>query len=703
MEVKDLGQLLFRLKSIKSSAVSMFESIYVSMRPTEEEVYGPFRESFFYEFEDIRVIYDYLTLSVDMVKEENFCLPSSLSVPIAFNQLNPRWSLQEHLRYAQEGRLVVSNPHKQRQIETVIQSHSRGVYCRERIQNTQDARGHQLTLSYRRVCLKEGLQEKEYLVETIDDDSDAPENLIHLFVPDYSTKIRLGDTIGFFGNGALSYLDEADLLIYEVHRPEKSYQVLVQSGCIVGYDEITYRGFNGLVTHSFKKLGPQENCDYERFRRLANWKKQVRGIHSHKGVRVVVKVQGADLEDKVLNVDEEHSVSSEALCRDSSLVKVSLTKDSTARFEHSLFVCLQDGHGLFVSDVYENSDHFDKLFALVPSCWHSLLFKGLLTFKIRAPLIRDRSFFEWHHPQIYQDIQRKVALTFISYLAHSYLIDPDFVVTLIPEDMMTNYQYTSFFQNFYSDFNETDSFSQDQQISFCESLQVADDNQLVCLFLKMRIWDKDLNLTTLWREREKIFSNEKSVYDSWENKRNQLSPPPALTDFKVLRCGDLGYERYRVFATVLSQLTEPVGLYVFEDPRPKNAAYCGFSNLYLCSEVLNPRRYNPSQAWEVLCHEMTHFYEFRQEFLKVGESCYYSCSECLTHQSDGKFGTLYRFVSMELWRQLKRIVDDFEVEGLLENNPFLELFNEITPLECDSEALSLQTICHVDSSTVCSA
>ena len=115
--------------------------------------------------------------------------PHSINPSIDLSQLQKETSIQQHLLLSQQKRLPQTSLNKQAFIQQAIQHTSEGSEVREIIQNTMDAQGHLIHLSYKQVQHKDSTgQIATYLCECIEDNSQAPETLVQLLIPNYSTK-----------------------------------------------------------------------------------------------------------------------------------------------------------------------------------------------------------------------------------------------------------------------------------------------------------------------------------------------------------------------------------------------------------------------------------------------------------------------------------------------------------------------------------
>ena len=617
---------------------------------------------------------DYLSSNKNIDIDNEAVLPSDI-VPIDLSQLQKETSLQTHLQLSNQGQLTEINSAQQTFIQQSIQHSIKGGYTKERIQNTMDAKGNHIQISYKKVQFKnDNHSQNSYLCERVEDNSTAPETLVHLLIPHYSSKRKgqdwigqpASEFIGCFGNGSMTYLDDADKVIYTVMHPVESCQIYVENGQIKGYRPLDYEGHTSLVIERLTKVQNDMEAELQKTESIMNWRFHAQGINEKKCQIVLLDKQ----QEEILNQPYLCLADSQHLFPDETDIQVKIYRN--IHTDHTLRtsgIRIEDINGLYINTVYPDTSHYDKLFDFVPQKWRDIMHREGLIFQIKAPLIRDRTFFSWGHASPKKNIQVQIASTLLSYYAQSFREDKNFVIPDLPEDLMMVPRYNMNLDTHLFPLEDQDFLNIYTMSLVFKNLKQYEGAKLQVL-LRIPFIMNTGRTTTLLHERQRVFLKQidencsDRSFSEWTSACELIAQAHRQQEeFNLLQHSIQGTgERYQLFKTLLSRLSHPIELKVIQ----KDVSFMGKWDIFnqilsIHSSLFDENKHTLFEAWKIMCHELTHYFEHYEKiyvngyFFLAQLSCH--CQQGTeTHQRDGHFTSIYRLVSAELYRQLKLLL-----------------------------------------------
>lgn len=351
-------------------------------------------------------------------------------------------------------------------------------------------------------------------------------------------------------------------------------------------------------------------------------------------------------------------------------VIVRLFKKEDSAFSLIKNVTIQSLEGVHMIDLNEYMPEFDKLFYFVPPVWRKLIVEENLCFQIFTSQDDFESFFCQTNKFHENEIQSKVAITFLSFLAYQFVENKHFPLPLIPEDLLSNPSYRSLLSSKKLSPYQPSKLDMSLIKKLLNQLLICKISTKVKLFsiVPFIINGKKTNLYEI-RQLFKndcvpfIFSEVSRVKMKSSTLPQRPSPPETESqDNKEV------HERLNFFKYIfdLSFPLEPVSFKII-DPKDHSSHSLAF---FATEDFSINFRYSLIQkgflrsfwvVWSVFCHEGTHFLEKKISLLirekQIDTLTYqhlsHHYSKYFTHQKYGGFGYLYKIIYLHFLKNLK--------------------------------------------------
>lgn len=651
------------IKKMSSMPYSLFKKWGDSLENSISHSYFEFEKDFLDD--ECEIIIQYLTHDIEIPMNHNYRLPHQVLNPsIPITHLTPDKSIREHIENASNKTpSILWTATMDHFLQNEINHTSKGMYAREFIRNTKDGEGSTIQVSYYESIVQINGHPCKVLVEEFTDDSHGPDNLVYLLIPDFTTKKTSFDHF-VFGRGSLLYMSDIDAVDYEVYNQFESCRIYIEGTTITRYEPLSHcKGRSGMTVRRLYK----QNRDFPERSQLIvrecqyNWEQSSKGVVGHP----LIYFNNKEGDKIILNQQYKEFINSDDLFETQPSVRVKILTPPSFLTKKSQGILIQDDYGLQVCFLKKGSESYRELFCGLPEQWQKVMHRDHLTFQIKAPMMRDRSFFSWTE-DIKSELQRIVAISVCSYMAKRLFEDVNFVVPEIPWDIVCSntYHFSWPLHSFFHISEEEKKFIFDLLNRFDQKRTLY--LNLIKVIMRVPFLTDSHTLTTLREERRKVKSN--MSLKPFGNQTTAIEEKHRMLDDYCLSTEE-SQMQFAIYFDILNRLKVTAQLFLYRDPYSLfniHGAYNYLKNIiYIRKESLET-----PLGISFFCHELSHYYEYCLKTLDSDDSMlderdtdlnWWLCGH-MTHQRDGHFSKIYRWVAYEVYRLFIEIQNETKGE-----------------------------------------